>query len=342
MDFFQASRGTLCNSCAIMAELSAPLLSDPERSEEEILLTAAAEAPTIGAFQEELRRSIQTLSLEPNPPGELLRGTVEWSSPRGAIEDDPAAVPFPGSSAIISALGEHARALKEAGAGFERVQLAHDLPPGVLGMNVVGGDQAVVRSELVVTPRELHRTLLHEVVGHGGQAAPKVPNPHVALIINSVPWDVLRVLEGDAEREAAKGMGEGAGSPRPGQPEEVYGEGQRLVVGLIGEVGEGLWEETVRGSGNYAPLQVQHWEGQLRREASPQTLERVLKEGELTGYLEEARELVGGAWRGSGLHPEAILYTDSGGRTSRREVSSIFTRTPPIRSAKRLYTWEPM
>lgn len=195
---------------------------------------------------------------------------------------------------VQSILEEGNKEIAHATQGFSTVRIAHDLPEGVGGQNLVGGGEAsaVVNSALFDDPIELERTLIHEAdpdVGHRSQAQPHVRSGQAALAWKGEAVSLTKALEGDVERGTAQKMDGSPSAHRPGQPHENYGEGQDVAKEIIALVGERSWNQHLKGDGDYATLQKKIWSEQLHHGGSVQ---EILREAEITGYQNEAREAV--------------------------------------------------
>lgn len=193
-----------------------------------------------------------------------------------------------------SVLEEKSGSIAHATRGFSAVRIAHDLPKGVGGQNLVGGGEisAVVNSALLDDPIELERTLIHEAdpdVGHQSQAQPHMRSEQAALAWKGEAVSLTEALEGDVERGVEQKMNGSPSAHRPGQPHENYGEGQDAANEIIALVGERSWNQHLKGDGDYAALQQKIWSEQLHHGRG---VREILREAEITGYQNEAREAV--------------------------------------------------
>jgi len=151
---------------------------------------------------------------------------------------------------------ERLAVVEKAAQGSESLHLA-DLKSGVLGQAMVGGGDGSVQLSRDVFAgagdasdiEQAQHVAAHERA-HGEQA-----QLHGTLVVNGEEIDHLLLLEGDAELAGNKAVGKGIDSHREGQPEEVYVEGQNVVIDIVRRVGEAKFRQVVRGSGDVSELQ---------------------------------------------------------------------------------------
>jgi|GEM_PF-2415319 len=199
-----------------------------------------------------------------------------------------------GQSGLGDALERQGAEMEQVIRGYEGVTV-DDLEDGVMGNNHIGkGDSPMnISRDIVGKTEELERTLAHESA-HGEQADIATTDEDVAVIIDGEEVSSLELLEGDAERAAAKAVDGDAAAHREGQPAEVYGSGQKKLGKIIDALGEDEVESVLRKDGDRAgqieALQGKLWKAQLERDSTGDTLGRITREAQETGH--DIRELL--------------------------------------------------
>lgn len=157
-----------------------------------------------------------------------------------------------------TAFEQRKRIIDRAVAGNESLRIA-PMEVELGGLNTIGGGQGGIRLNQSLaadlgtkrTVEDLRITAAHEAA-HGRSV-----QLHGMLTDRSGKTvDSLLVHEGYAEVVSMEEEGGGIERRRADQPEEVYGEGQRLVGQIIQKAGRAAVDRTLTGDGDLSRLQA--------------------------------------------------------------------------------------
>lgn len=217
-----------------------PLAREVPRDAKETLAKrqqrAAETAATVGDFSRNWKNEVRDLLADPASAGTNgARSLEDWRT-----EAD-------------KRTAEIARAAK----GNEALRLG-DLDPETGGQNTIGGGRSGILLNRSLTARlgtthtaeELRIAAAHEAAhGRSVQLLGTLRGE------NGKEVKSLLLHEGYAEVVSMDAEGGGMEQLRAGQPTEVYGEGQRLVLAIIRKVGRDAVEQTLTVDGDVSRLQ---------------------------------------------------------------------------------------
>jgi hypothetical protein len=201
---------------------------------------AAQSAATVGQFVREWRRGVDGILSPWGAKGEGARSLEDW---RFAVEDRD-------------------RKIQEAARGNENLRIGR-LSADTNGEALIGGGDAGIvlnqdrfallgegEEEGGQEPEDIRMT-----AGHEKKHGKTVQLRGVLFDERRKPIPHEKILEGDGEVGGNEEVGKDPAHVREGQPEPIYGEGQRLVLTIMRRVGRDAFERTMRGDGDLSRLQ---------------------------------------------------------------------------------------
>lgn len=141
--------------------------------------------------------------------------------------------------------------------GHDDIRLDTMPDEAVLGYNTIGGGRTgihVNRTTLAGIASDDERKEMTQVIVHEEAHGDQVELVG-KLKIDGKEIDDLLLYEGHAEVNGNEGAGMSMTDHREGQPEEVYGEGQRLAVMIIRKAGREAFEKAMTKDGDLSALQ---------------------------------------------------------------------------------------